>query len=173
MLRPLLPDDVTATYVSWLNDPAITAFLETRFIAQNEATVRAFVAAQTADPDSLLFRMALIEDDIHIGNIKLGPINRHHASAQISLFIGDRKWHGKGLAIEAISAVTRWAFDTCGLKRIEAGCYSENFASLQAFLKAGFTIEGFRRSSHMTVDGRRCGSYWFARLADDAAAECK
>jgi ribosomal-protein-alanine N-acetyltransferase len=167
----LLPDDVSPAYVSWLNDPTITAFLETRFTVQDEATVRAFVAEQTANPQIFLFRIALIEGDLHIGNIKLGPINRHHASAQISLFIGDQRWHGAGLGTEAISAVTRWAFETCGLKRVEAGCYSENLGSLQAFLKAGFTIEGFRRSSHVMVDGRRCGSYWFARLANDAVAE--
>lgn len=170
-LRELQPEDLSSDYVNWLNDPAVNAFLETRFVRQDDVSVREFVRTQLADQESILFRMSLADTDRHIGNIKLGPISRHHHSAQLSLFIGETSLHGQGYATEAISAVTDWAFGALGLKRVEAGCYSENLGSLRAFLKAGYTVEGFRRASHVTADGRRCGSFWFARLAEDSTAE--
>jgi RimJ/RimL family protein N-acetyltransferase len=166
-LRVLQPEDVTASYIGWLNDPAINAFLETRFTVQSEEAVVSFVTEQSRNPDSFLFRIALAADDRHIGNIKLGPLNRHHASAQLSLLIGERDMHGKGYATEAITAVTDWGFESCGLKRIEAGCYQDNLGSLRAFLKAGYSVEGFRRSAVATLSGGRSGTFWFARLADD------
>lgn len=165
--RELRPEDVTPAYVAWLNDPEINRFLETRFVPQDMGSIRAFVAAQAANSDAFLLRIALHDCGTHIGNIKLGPINRHHASAQISLLIGSRAHHGQGYATEAIRAVTEWGFDAHGLARIEAGCYADNLGSLRAFLKAGYTVEGFRRAAVITTDDTRSGVFWFARLAED------
>jgi ribosomal-protein-alanine N-acetyltransferase len=170
-LRDLRPEDVTPDYVGWLNDPAINRHLETRFTDQHEDSVRDFVVAQRANPDVFLLRIALERNDIHIGNIKLGPINRYHARAQISLLIGDRAYHGQGLATEAISAVSDWGFAAQALARIEGGCYADNLGSLRAFLKSGYTVEGFRRAAVVAADGARQGSFWFARLADDGRSD--
>ena len=172
-LRDLRPEDVTPDYVGWLNDPAINRHLETRFTDQREDSVRDFVAEQRANPDVFLLRMALAQDDTHIGNIKLGPINRHHASAQISLLIGDRAFQGQGLATEAIRAVSEWGFATLALARIEGGCYADNLGSLRAFLKSGYTVEGFRRAAVVAVDGTRQGAFWFARLAVDGQRDAE
>lgn len=165
--RELRPEDVSETYISWLNDPMINQYLETRFTLQNKVSVCDFVATQLASPDNFLLRVALAEDDCHIGNLKLGPINRHHASSMISPFIGEKALHGRGYAREAIDRVTRWGFESCGLYRLEAGCYDDNFGSLRAFLKAGYTVEGFRRAAVITAGGMRSGAFWFARLASD------
>lgn len=161
----LAPGDVTTRYVDWLNDPLINRYLETRHTAQTHETVCAFVAAQVANPDVHLLKIVLRGDGSHIGNIKLGPINRHHASAQLSLFIGERVAHGQGYGTEAIERVTRWAFEAAGLSRVEAGCYEDNLASLRAFLKAGYTVEGFRRKAVVSAEGRRIGAFWFSCLA--------
>lgn len=168
-LRELRPEDVTQDYVGWLNDLAVNRYLETRFAPQDEDSVRAFVAAQLASPDAFLFRIARADDDTHIGNIKLGPVNRHHNSAQIALLIGARAHQGQGHATEAIAAVTAWGFATLALARIEAGCYADNLGSLRAFLKCGYTVEGFRRAAVIGADGLRQGAFWFARLASDPA----
>ena len=163
--RELEPEDVGPRYVGWLRDPDINSMLETRFSEQSEETVRNYVASVKADPISHMFRIAMRADKRHIGNIKLGPINSHHQCASISLFIGERECHGKGYASEAIGRVSRWAFDTLGLIRIEGGCYAENLGSLQSFLRNGYTVEGFQRSARIDAAGQRTGVFLFARLA--------
>ena len=167
--RELQPDDVSTDYIAWLNDPEINRFLETRFDPQDEASIRGFVTAQAASADAFLLRIGLRGSDTHIGNIKLGPINRCHDRAQISLLIGSRAHHGQGYATEAICAVTRWGFRTHELARIEGGCYADNLASLRAFLKAGYNVEGFCRDAVISATGERQGTFWFARLASDSA----
>ena len=168
--RELRPDDVRPAYIGWLNDPAINRYLETRFSPQDAESVHDFVTAQAVTPHTFLLRIGETESGSHIGNIKLGPINRNHSSAQISLLIGARDMHGKGYATEAIRAVTKWGFSEHGLMRIEAGCYADNLGSLRAFLKAGYSVEGFMRSAVNTTGNARSGVFWFARLAGDPAA---
>ena len=165
--RELLPEDVSDAYVGWMNDPLINQYLETRFSRQDHDSVCDFVAAQLASPDAFLLRISLAKNDQHIGNIKLGPINHQHKSAQISLLVGEKAIHGQGYGTEAIARVTRWGFEECGLARIEGGCYDTNLGSLRAFLKVGYSVEGFRREAVLSAQGRRIGAFWFARLATD------
>lgn len=168
--RELRPEDVGPAYIGWLNDPAINCYLETRFSVQDADSMRTFVKTQAANPDTFLLRIEQTETGTHIGNIKLGPFNRNHSNAHISLLIGERDMQGKGYATEAIRAVTQWGFSKHGLMRIEAGCYADNLGSLRAFLKAGYTVEGFMRSAVNMTGNERSGVFWFARLVGDPAA---
>lgn len=166
LFRTLAKADVSERYVNWLNDPEVNRYLETRFTPQTREACEKFVADMENDPASHLFG---IYDKLtldHIGNIKLGFINSHHQSAQLSLFIGEKNCWGKGYATEAIQCVTKWGFDALGMERIEAGCYDANLGSLRAFLKAGYSVEGFSRSS-VVSEGRRTGCFWLGIIRND------
>jgi RimJ/RimL family protein N-acetyltransferase len=158
LLRPLTEGDVTERYVSWLNDPAVNRYLEIRFSKQTKESVGKFVASMEADSMVFLFGIFWKDKDLHIGNIKLGPICQRHKAAEIGLLIGDRAFWGKGIATEAIKAVVKFGFETMGIQKIEAGCYQSNAGSLKAFEKAGFKIEGVVRS-RWVVDGKRQDGY--------------
>lgn len=153
LLRPLTAEDVTERYVGWLNDPEVSRFLETRHQRQTLESVAAFVARVTASADSWLFAICRLDDEFHIGNIKLGPEKPHHGLADISLFIGEREVQGRGFGREAIALAARFAFDGLGLRKLSAGCYVENRSSLNAFNRVGFRQEGVRRK-HYLLDGR-------------------
>ncbi|MBM5799475.1 MAG: GNAT family N-acetyltransferase [Cyanobacteria bacterium K_DeepCast_35m_m2_023] len=143
LLRPVIGDDLTDTYVGWLNDPAVNACLETRFEPQTLESVRAYWQAHGTDPTSPWWAICRRDQqDRHIGNIKLGPIHPIHLRADISLFIGDRGSWGLGLATEAIALVRDWALLQLGLHKLCAGIYAENNASSHAFEKCGFRLEG-------------------------------
>ena len=153
LLRILKLKDVNLRYVNWLNDAEVNKFLEVRFKKHTIATTKTFVREMLSDPCNDLYGIFILNGE-HIGNIKLGPINRRYQTAQISLFIGDKRYWGKGYATEAILALTRHGFKKLGLKRIEAGCYNSNIGSINAFLKAGYNIEGVRRNQ-VICNGRR------------------
>lgn len=150
-LRLLELADCTPRYLAWLQDPLVIQFLETRWHPQSLDSISAFVTAMIASTDSCLFGIHV--DDRHIGNIKLGPINAYHAYADLSYFIGDRDQWGRGYASEAISIVTRFAFSTVGLHRVQAGLYASNLASARALEKAGFLREGALVDQLRGVDG--------------------
>ena len=154
-LRPLTDHDCTQTYVDWLNDPEISRFLETRHATQTTDSVCDFVRSVNARERECLFGIFLLASDRHIGNIKIGPIAMHHPLADVSLFIGDRQSWGMGYASEAIAALSRYAFDELGVKKLSAGMYAPNAGSYHAFRKAGFREEGHRRRHYM-YEGELC-----------------
>lgn len=161
--RPLTAADVTDRYVGWLNDPDVNAFLETRFTEQDIASCTEFVERTNADPSSHFFGVFLKDGGEHIGNAKIGFVNPWHRTGELSLLIGDRRQWGKGYGTEIVAAMTAYGFGTLSLERIEAGCYEANLGSLRAFLRSGYTVEGFFRKS-LSLGDERCGCFWLGIL---------
>lgn len=150
----LEPSHVGDAYVGWLNDPLVNQYLESRFAVHDVAGVQEFVAAQLVSEHSLFLgiRSAAL-DGRHVGNIKLGPIDRHHGLGELGIMIGDRAAWGRGLATAAIAQLATIAREEMGLRKLSAGCYAGNEGSARAFVKAGFVLEG-RRPAHFIVEHR-------------------
>ena len=154
LLRPIQESDINSTYLNWLNDPVVNRFLETRFTEQTLTTLHDYWKLHHDLSDSPWFAICLHRNTRHIGNIKLGPINPHHQRADISLFIGERDCWGQGFAHEAISLIRDWAFKELKLEKLNAGMYSKNVGSKQAFEKCGFELEGTLRNE-VLFEGER------------------
>lgn len=152
-LRCLGEKDVTNIYVSWLNNVKINQFLEVRHEKNSIDSVKDFVQSVNASSDTLILGIFIEEGQKHIGNIKIGPINIYHKRAEMGLLIGDRDEWGRGYATEAIKLLTKFGFQTLGLKKITAGCYGANKASVKAFQKAGYKVEACLPSHWQTNEG--------------------
>ena len=75
----------------------------------------------------------------------------HRRSAEIGYWLGRAVW-GRGIATEALGAVTEWAFAHHDLCRIEAHVFGGNAASLRVLEKAGYACEARHRLA-VTKDG--------------------
>lgn len=147
-MREVRPSDVNENYYRWMNDPEVARYLESRFYPNSMEGIKDFVTGKLADRESVLFAIVLKEDDRHIGNIKIGPINWVHRLADIGLMIGEKDCWGKGFATEAIKLITDYGFRTLNLHKITASCYGNNAGSAKAFIKAGYAEEGIRPSQY-------------------------
>ena len=154
LLRALQPSDLNATYLSWLNDPEVNRYLETRFLPQTLESIQTYWQTHRDDPNSPWFAICLRSDGRHIGNIKLGPIQWLHRRADLSLFIGDRSCWGQGYASEAIALLRDWTFRELDLQKLNAGVYSGNIGSRKAFEKCGFELEGILRQEVVSAGER-------------------
>ena len=154
-LAYLTPAMATKTYADWLNDKAVNQYLEVRFDCPHTlAKVRDYAKSMYESPDNHLFAIMLKEGERHIGNIKVGPVNRHHLFAEVGLFIGDKSLWGKGFGTEAIQAATDYAFDVLKLHKLIAGAYSNNIGSIKAFEAAGYSQEALLKEKFV-CDGKR------------------
>ncbi len=165
-LRPLTPEDVSGVYVAWLNDPAVTRYLETRHAPQTPEAVRAFVEGVNARDNEHLFGIFEREGGRHVGNIKLGPVHPVHSVGDVSLLIGERDVWGRGYAAEAIRRIVRHAFEDLGVFKLSASLYCENVGSERAFRKAGFLREGLR-AKHYDLEGARSDIVELGLCADE------
>lgn len=146
-IRPIELTDVNQVYLGWLEDPEVNQFLETRHRPQSLPLIKQFVESKINSLNEHLFAICLNRSGRHIGNIKVGPINKYHHDADISLFIGDKKMWGKGYAAQAIYLASLFAFEEKKVEKLKAGCYSQNVGSRRAFSKCGYILEGELRSS--------------------------
>lgn len=152
VLRPLDPAQVGQAYVDWLADPRVNQFLETRHSEQTLDSIRDFIEGVNASDHSVLFGVFPKATGVHMGNIKLGPIDRRNSRADIGLLIGDPAEWGKGYAAEMIGAITGYGLGQLGLNKLTAGCYGANEGSRRAFLANGWREVG-RSRDHWRVDG--------------------
>lgn len=154
-LRSLGRCDAGPPYLSWMNDPRVTQYLEARHRRHDRASLEAFIEGANADPATLLLGIVLTAEARHIGNIKLG-IDASHRRGDIGILIGDTSVWGRGYATEAITVLTAHAFGALGLHKVTAGFYAGNHASIRAFEKAGFRQEA-RLRHHWHLHGSEDG----------------
>ena len=145
-LREVRLNDANDNYYSWMNNPEITKYTESRFYPASKEALEEYVKEKQKDKDSIFLAIIYKENQKHIGNIKLGPINWIHRLADIGIIIGEKDYWGKGCATEAIRLISNYAFDTINLHKLTAGCYKDNAASGKAFEKAGFIKEAVKKA---------------------------
>ena len=92
------------------------------------------------------FDLAVIEKASHryVGGVGLRPVNKDPAIIDLGYALAPA-WHGRGYAVEALSALIRCAFEQRGAERIFATIFVGNRASQRVAEKLGFTLEGTMR----------------------------
>jgi len=157
LLRNLSIEDVSAEYLSWMNDYEIVKFTESRHTVHTMESLKDFILNLNNDYN-YFFAIIDIQSGKHIGNIKIGNIHQIYKYADVGLIIGNKNFHGKGIATEAIKLCVEFAFKQLKLHRLWAGIYDINIGSIKAFEKAGFVREGCEREKCL-FEGERINCY--------------
>jgi ribosomal-protein-alanine N-acetyltransferase len=150
-LRPYRPDD----------EPALVRHATNRNVSRNMRDrfpypyttddARAWIARVSGQ--SPVAQFAIVVDGQPAGGIGVeAGTDVFRRSAEIGYWLGEPYW-GRGLATEALRAVTEYAFQTFDICRLEAGVFEWNPASARVLEKAGYTLEGRARLA-VTKDGR-------------------
>jgi RimJ/RimL family protein N-acetyltransferase len=85
-------------------------------------------------------------------------------SAEIGYWLGEQFW-GRGIATEALVAVTEYAFANFDLCRLYAHVFDWNAASARVLEKAGYVFEGRLRKS-VTKDGQTIDQLLYAIIRE-------
>jgi len=149
-VRPLTPEDASLEYCTWLNDPEVNYYLETRKATLEE--VRAYIQKQIDNPNSIFFGIFDKGTDKHIGNIKLEPIDWGKKKTVFGILIGDKAYWGKGIGTEATKLAVDIAFGSLGMEEVELGVIGENKRAQRVFEKAGFRAVELQKKA-MNHDG--------------------
>jgi ribosomal-protein-alanine N-acetyltransferase len=85
-------------------------------------------------------------------------------SAEIGYWLGEEFW-GRGIATEALIAVTDYAFSNYDVCRVYAHVFEWNLASARVLEKAGYAYEGCLKKS-VTKDGQTIDQLMYAMIRD-------
>ncbi|HEX4965922.1 MAG TPA: GNAT family N-acetyltransferase [Thermoanaerobaculia bacterium] len=100
-----------------------------------------------------------------IGGIGLQPLTDvSRFTAEVGYWLGEPFW-GHGFATEALRRITRYAFSTFDVERLEAHVFATNPASANVLRKAGYEHEAILKRS-VFKDGQFIDCLLYARLRE-------
>lgn len=145
-LRDLTHDDITDRYLSWFRDGTVTQFLSARNLQR--ADVIDYMDEGRRSGQYHMLALCDAATSLHIGNVKVGPIDREHGTSDLVTVIGDRSFWGKGLATEAIALASQVAFKHFEVRKL---C-GNNVGSVKSYTRGGWHVECVRKGQYR-VDG--------------------
>jgi len=90
----------------------------------------------------LRFIICLNENGKEIGTIDLFDFDPYHLKVGLGILIAEPQVRRKGYALEAIEVVQQYCFNHLNLHQVYCNILSDNQASIDLFVKAGFTQSG-------------------------------
>lgn len=158
--QPIIEKDVIhGHWHEWFNDPITTQYLVHGVFPVNREQQAKIVAAEMADPSSLLLVVIHKETSRHIGVLCLKFINQSLRSAALSIVFGDRSF--KGAALEAVALLTKHGFDRLNLQRIYGGQHSDHWKWMNSLELIGYQLEGYQK--HYAIrDGKKYDTVTYA-----------
>jgi len=166
-LRPVRNEDIDRI-LEYRNLPEVTRWLLRTEV--DATSLRAACRAAAEDPDD--HGVAVTLNGVVLGTVSLEvfdgmgqPGMPPRSEARLG-YEFDPAYGRRGYATEAVSAMVAHAFDRLGVRRITAGCFADNSASVRILEKVGMRREqhGVEDSWHAElgwVDG-----YTYALLAE-------
>lgn len=122
-------------------------------------------ARNPGDPGWFQFALVWRGTGDFIGDCGLRIVESDRRLAQVGYTITKAHWH-KGLASEAVAALTQYAFVTFPIHRITASVDPRNYASCRVLEKCGYVKEAHLRQSEW-FKGEWADDVVYARLRSD------
>mgnify|MGYP006083421771 FL=1 len=137
-----LKNDISEKYLKWMNDLEVHKYTKQKYKKHSLEDIRNFVREKNKSKREYLYGIFIKKkkSNIHIGNIKLGPIKWYYKLAYISYFIGEKNLWGKGYTTLAIMQMIKKAKNK-KLKKLKAIFHNKNVGSKKVLVKCGFKIE--------------------------------
>ncbi|KUN77093.1 GNAT family N-acetyltransferase [Streptomyces griseoruber] len=152
VLRPWRTEDAPAVHAAF-QDPVLnrwhirTADSVEEVVGWIEAWQKGWESERDAQ-----WAVADADTDGVVGRVALRGIQLEEGVAEVAYWT-TRAARGRGVAVRATTALTRWAVDEIGLHRLELMHSTANEASCRVAIKAGFALEGTKRSAAIHQDG--------------------
>jgi len=157
-----LKKDISKKYLNWMNDPEVQFYTKQSKIKHSIASIKNYVKEKNESKNEFMYGIFLKKNNFHIGNIKLGPIDRLNKKSEISYFIGEKDFWHKGVTTLAIKEILIIAKKK-GLKKIKAACYEGNIGSKKVLKNNNFKIEG-KFESELILNNKRCNLLWYGKV---------
>jgi diamine N-acetyltransferase len=153
-LRAIEKEDLPI-FVSWLNDPEVRRNLQLfqpLSLAQEEEWFKATLQ-QPVEKQPLMIEIKIDEGWQPVGDVGFLKICTIDRTAEIGIFIGEKKFWGQGYGTETMRLMLNHGFKELNLNRIYLRVYETNLRGIRSYEKAGFKLEGRLRQDRF-MDGK-------------------
>lgn len=152
-LTRLKSTDIDERFVSWFQDDQLMLFYRGVAKKSNLTELIDELKLFESQGNVHVYGIFVADFDRCIGTIKIGPIDKANSISDLVVLLGDKSFHGKGIASKAISEGNRIAFEEFGIRKLFGGIFAENTSAINAYLKAGWFVEGIQKD-HFVRNGK-------------------
>lgn len=152
-LRPLEPEDIDILY-KWENDMELWEISNTRS-PFSKYILSEYIKNSFKDIYETKQLRFIIENDKNdpVGAIDLFDFDPYHLRAGVGILVHSLKERNRGIASDALVALTNYVTEVLGLKQLYANIAEDNIVSIILFEKAGFEKAGVKKSWLKTPSG--------------------
>ena len=152
-LRPLEPEDINLLY-QWENNMEIWEVSNTK-TPYSKYILSEYIKESAKDIYETKQVRLIIQTigEVPVGAIDLFDFEPYHLRAGVGILIHKTEDQNKGYATDTLAALSRYAFETLGLKQLFANIAADNLKSIYLFEKAGFEKVGVKKNWLKTRNG--------------------
>jgi RimJ/RimL family protein N-acetyltransferase len=92
------------------------------------------------DPARRSFAITL--DGVHVGNVGLKDLDELHGRSECFIEIGDENARGRGVGVQAMRELMRYAYGDLGLHALRLGVFEFNTPAIRLYERLGFERAG-------------------------------
>lgn len=171
LLRPHRPEDCDAMYAAVTESiPEISPWLPWCHAGYSRDETAAFIRAAGAawdDRSHYPFAILAATDGAFLGGVAVNHIARPNRLASVGYWVRTSRTR-QGVASAAVRLVSRYAFDTLGLTRLEIACIPTNTSSRRVAEKVGAKFEAVARN-RLVMHGVAYAAALYSLLPEDLA----
>lgn len=147
LLREFLHQDISDSYVSWLNDAEVVKFSNQRFIVHDRLSCERYFKSFSGTDNFFLAIEDLASSDL-LGTMS-AYVSRNHGTVDVGIMIGKRDAWGRGIGQDAWDACLKGLFSIPWVRKVTAGTLDVNFGMLRLMQRSGMILEGIRREQEL------------------------
>ena len=160
-LRIFTEENITDTYLSWLNDPIVVKFSNQRFYQHTRQTSLDYLQTFT-NSENILLAIYLKSDEKYVGTMSV-YFTLLHEVADIGIMIGDKSCWGNGIGGDAWSIILALLLDTVKIRKVTGGTLRCNKGMVKIMVNSGMKPDGVRIGQEL-IDGQAQDIMHFAKF---------
>ncbi|MFZ5810155.1 MAG: GNAT family N-acetyltransferase [Chloroflexota bacterium] len=136
-------------FAAWLNDPEVRENLSmvTPLSQADEEKWFETMMQTPAVEHPMTIEVKDGDEWTAVGNVGLFNFDWRNRSAELGIFIGEKRFWNQGYGSETVRLMLKHGFETLNLHRIYLRVYASNRRGIRAYEKAGFVHEGAFRQA--------------------------
>ena len=158
-IREFRKDDITSSYLSWLNDSELMKFSNQRFFSHT--TESSFKYACSFHNTAGLF-LAICDDRDQLVGTMTAYRNTNHRTVDLGIMIGS-EFKGRGFGKRAWETLINHLETDGETRKITAGCLDKNLAMINLINGCQMTLEG-RRVGQEIFEGQPSDILLFGKI---------
>lgn len=144
-------NDITESYIGWLNDPEVVRYSNQRFL--NHTIDSSLQYLQTIKQADAIFIGIKDSQTKELIGTMTAYFNQHHQTADMGIMLGNKEYWGKGIGLQAWSLLLNCLLMKASVRKITGGTLSCNHGMLSIMKKAKMMPDGIRVSQEV-VEGQ-------------------